>query len=171
MQSEPHWTIRADDGEERGGFSTKEAAFTEIYIVFTDAETGRQSVASAKVPGEHTQLLQRRVPESGTAPAMKAEQAQSLAEEAASVTDGKWMRRYWVIIDADRLLKHRSGELRPAEEITPGDSLLLEPYSQLLYVWDVWQKDDGNIELTLGEEYEGRRFDVERRLLELERGS
>jgi hypothetical protein len=41
----------------------------------------------------------------------------------------------------------------------------------LLREHHVWQKDDGNLELTLGEEYEGRRFDVERKLLELERGS
>jgi hypothetical protein len=171
VQREAHWTIRIDDCEDRGGFSTKEAAFTEIYIVFMDAKTGKQSAASAKVPGDHKQLLQRRVPESGIAAAMEADEAQSLADEAASVTDGKWMRRYWIILDPDQLLKHRSGENRPAEEITPGDSVLLEPYPELLYVWDAWHKDDGNIELTLGEEYEGRSFDVERKLLEFERGS
>src|SRR5438105_3184070 len=121
MQQDVHWTIRMDDSEDRGGFATKEAAFTEIYIVFIDTETGEPTAASAKVPGDHQQLLQRRVPESGIAPAIEVNEAQSLADEAASVTDGKWMRRYWVILDPDQLLTHRSGENRPAEEITPGD--------------------------------------------------
>src|SRR3989442_1559576 len=171
QEPEAAWTIRLDDTpRDRGGHLTKEGAFTDLYILFIDAATGERSVASAKVPGEHGQLLERRIPERGIAPAMDASEAQALAEEAASATNGKWMRRYWIVLEVDQLIARRSGEKRPADDITPGDSVLLEPHRELLYVWDRWEReDDGTIELTLGEAHEGRQFDAERKLLELER--
>lgn len=171
MQPEANWTIRLADRVEWGGLATKDGVFTVIYILFMNAKTGERNVARAEVPGEHQGLFERRVPEKGIAPAMDADEAQALADEAASVSDGRWMRSHWVTLRSDQPLTHRSGEERPADEIDPGDSVLLEPYRELLYVWDRWEKEDaGAIELTLGEEQEGKRFDVERKLLELERG-
>jgi hypothetical protein len=170
QEREAAWTIRLEDTQDRGGRWTKEGGFTDIYILFIDSETGKLGVASAKVPGEHKQLMERRVPERGIAPAMDADEAQALADEAAAA-GGRWMRRFWLVFDPDQLVIHRSGETRPADEITPGDSVMLEPLGGLVYVWDAWHKEDGSLELTLGEENEGRRFDVERKLLELERSA
>jgi hypothetical protein len=161
------WVIRQTDLIELRGLSTGEGAFTKIYVLFTDAETGQQCEAHAEKGVQEVGLLERVV---RVADPIGCKAAQAIANEAVAVLGGPPTRRYWVTVKLTQQLSRGEGQVGQAGEINRGDTVILEHgRPERLHVFDVTRDtSEGTVLVMLGADDLGKRMDVELRLLELE---
>lgn len=170
QQPSTDWRLAREDCIRWQGSSSAEEAFTRIYIRYADPTTGEEGVVHAeKAVDEGFPLLERIVPKDAPGAPLTRREAQQLADEAVSVLGGVPIQRYWVTIEAGKLIEHRDAVRRPANQMQPRDSVSTAFLRKtVLYVSGVTTLADGELLINLADVDLDARLDMEIKLLALE---
>jgi hypothetical protein len=161
------WTIAWEDVVDGRILRSAEDWFTDIFIVYTDRDTGQERVAigRARDAAEVPMLLERAVRVKNP---IEDADAKALADRAAAL--GQPGPHGFITLRLDRPLAHRTGT-RSAADIREGDTVSLPRNSEPLHVFGLTRDvEAGTVLLVLGEQDQGERLELELTFMRLERG-